>query len=101
VLPRAALVRGAHRDGVLGALAVALALARQPGDQLDGEIVTHPALVTAAEALRGRVPPGATLIVPEHHIAFLVAWYTGADVETRPERVPPDPRSRPLPLPLL
>lgn len=98
VLARAALGRWAHRDLVLGALAVAVALARQPGDRLDGEIRTHPALVTAAEALRGRVPPGATLIVPERHIAFLVAWYTGADVAIRPERVPPDRRYRLLPL---
>jgi hypothetical protein len=98
VLARAALDRWAHRDAVLGALAVVLALARQPGGRLDGEIVTHPALVTAAEALRGRVPPGATLIVPERHIAFLVAWYTGADVAIRPEGVPPARRYRLLPL---
>jgi hypothetical protein len=98
VLARAALGRWAHRDLALVALAVRLALLRQPGDRLDGEIVTHPALVTAAEALRGRVPPGVTLIVPERHIAFLVAWYTGADVAIRPERVPPDRRYRLLPL---
>jgi hypothetical protein len=98
VLARAALGRWPHRDRVLGALAVALALVHQPGDRLDGEILTHPALVSAAEALRGRVPPGATLIVPERHIAFLVAWYTGADVAIRPERVPPGRRYRLLPL---
>lgn len=98
VLARATLGRWAHRDLALAALAVVLAVLRQPGDRLDGEIVTHPALVTAAQALRGRVPPGATLIVPERHIAFLVAWYTGAPVETRPEGVPPDRRYRLLPL---
>lgn len=98
VLARAALGRWAHRDAVLGALAVVLVLVRQPGERLDGEVITHPALVTAAEALRGRVPPGATLIVPERHIAFLVAWYTGADVAIRPERVPPARRYRLLPL---
>jgi hypothetical protein len=98
VLARAALGRWAHRDRVLATLALVLAVARRPGDRLDGEIVTHPALVTAAQALRGRVPPGATLIVPERHIAFLVAWYTGADVAIRPEGVPPARRYRLLPL---
>ena len=44
------------------------------------------------------MPPGATLIVPERHIAFLVEWYTGADVAIRPERVPPARRYRLLPL---
>jgi hypothetical protein len=98
VLPRAVLGRWVHRDLVLGALAAVLALARQPGDRLDGEIVTHPALVSAAQALRGRVPPGATLIVPERHIAFLVAWYTGAEVAIRPDGIPPARRYRLLPL---
>jgi hypothetical protein len=98
VLARAVLGRWAYRDWVLAAAAAVLALARQPGDRLDGEIFTHPALVSAAQALRGRVPPGATLIVPERHIAFLVAWYTGADVAIRPERVPPARRYRLLPL---
>jgi hypothetical protein len=87
-----------HRDLALAGLAAALALVRQPGDRLDGEIVTHPALVSAALALRGRVPPGATLIVPERHIAFLVAWYTGAPIAIRPGGVPPDRRYRLLPL---
>jgi hypothetical protein len=98
VLARAALGRWVHRDRALVAAAAVLALVRRPGDRLDGEIVTHPALVTAAEALRGRVPPDATLIVPERHIAFLVAWYTGADVAIRPESVPPARRYRLLPL---
>ncbi|HMG20087.1 MAG TPA: hypothetical protein VK607_02175, partial [Kofleriaceae bacterium] len=87
-----------HRDLALAGLAAALALVRQPGDRLDGEIVTHPALVSAALALRGRVPPGVTLIVPERHIAFLVAWYTGAPIAIRPGGVPPDRRYRLLPL---
>jgi hypothetical protein len=98
VLARAALARLAQRDAALAALALELAFARHPGDRLDGEVVTHPALVTAAQALRGRVPPGATLIVPERHIAFMVAWYTGADVAIRPDGVPPDRRYRLLPL---
>jgi hypothetical protein len=87
-----------RRDVMLGALAFALVLVRQPGPQLEGEVVTHPALVSAAQALRGRVPSGATLIVPERHIAFLVAWYTVAPVAIRPDGVPPERRYRLLPL---
>jgi len=98
IVARGVLARYAHRDAVLAALAVALAVVRQPGDRLDGEIVTHPALVAAAQALNGHVPAGATLIVPERHIAFMVAWYTGAAVAIRPDRVPPARRYRLLPL---
>jgi len=98
IVARDLLGRCARRDRVLAALAVVLAVARQPGDRLDGEVVTHPALVTAAQALNGQVPPGATLIVPERHIAFLVAWYTGAPVALRPEGVPRAHRFRLLPL---
>jgi hypothetical protein len=98
IVARAVLARFAYRDAVLAALALVLALARRPGPQIDGEIVTHPALVTAALALAGHVPAGATLIVPERHIAFLVAWYTRADVALRPDGVPPARRYRLLPL---
>jgi hypothetical protein len=51
-----------------------------------------------AEPLNGHVPAGATLIVPERHIAFMVAWYTGAAVAIRPDRAPPGRRYRLLPL---
>jgi hypothetical protein len=100
LVSRALLARDARRDLVLAALAAVLAIVRQPapGGQLDGEVVTHPALVSAAEALAGHVPPGAVLIVPERHIAFMVAWYTGAPVALRPERIPEAQRYRLLPL---
>jgi hypothetical protein len=94
----ARVVPAGWRDAALAALAVALAVARQPGPRLDGVVVTHPALVTAAQALSGRVPPGATLIIPERHIAFLVAWYTGAPIAIQPDHVPPSRRWRLLPL---
>ncbi|HEU4734084.1 MAG TPA: glycosyltransferase family 39 protein [Kofleriaceae bacterium] len=98
IVGRALLARVGLRDLVLAALAAVLVVARQPGDRLEGMIDTHPALVAAAQALRGRVPAGATLIVPERHIAFMVAWYTGAPVAIRPERVPRARRYRLLPL---
>jgi hypothetical protein len=95
---RGILARYARRDAVLAAAALVLAVIRQPGAQLGGEVVTHPALVAAAQALNGHVPRGATLIVPERHIAFMVAWYTGAKVALRPDGVPRDQRFRVLPL---
>ena len=98
ILARAVLARAAHRDAMLAALALVLAIVRQPTRTLDGVIYTHPALVTAAEALNGHVPPGATLIIPERHIAYLVAWYTGAPVARRPADIAPALRARLLPL---
>jgi hypothetical protein len=69
-----------------------------PGaQQIEGEIVVHPALVTSSLALRSRIPPGATAIVPERHLAFMVAWYASAHVSIRPEPVPEDQRVRILP----
>lgn len=96
ILARA--VRFRHKELALAALAALLVVVRQPGDRLEGEVVTHPALVSAAQALTAHVPPGATLIVPERHIAFMVAWYTGAEVALRPDAVPADRRYRVLPL---
>jgi hypothetical protein len=90
--------RALPRDLVLALLALVLAVVRQPGARLDGEVVTHPALVTAAQALAGRIPAGAIVIVPERQIAFMVAWYTGAAVAIRPEGVPAEQRLRLLPL---
>jgi len=95
---RAVLPRALRRDRVLAAVAFALAVIRQPGAVLDGEVVTHPALVAAAQALVGHVPADTTLIIPERHIAFMVAWYTGAPIAIRPERIPGDRRARLLPL---
>jgi len=98
IVARAVLARFAYRDAGLAALALVLALTRRPGTQIAGQIVTHPALVTAALALSGHVPAGATLIIPERHIAFLVAWYTRAHVAIRPDGIPPARRYRLLPL---
>jgi hypothetical protein len=98
ILARTALAGFAHRDAALAALALGLAIVRQPTHALEGVIVTHPALVTATEALAGRVPPGVTLIVPERHIAFMAAWYARVPVALRPDAVPPAQRYRLLPL---
>jgi len=98
ICARAALARFAHRDALLAALAVVLAVARQPDDSLEGVVITHPALITATQALTGHVPPGVTLIVPERHIAFMVAWYTRTPVALQPDGIAPVQRYRLLPL---
>ena len=83
-----------HRDLVLvGAAALALA-AGAPGDRAEGRVVAHPALVTSIQAMAGRVPDGATVIVPERHILFMIQWYLRVDVSLRPERVSAERRWR-------
>lgn len=85
VLPRRALpilalvlaVRGAH-------------------ERTEGQVIAHPALVAGAMAVH--VPPGTTVIVPERHIAFMVAYYARVPVALRPETVPHDHRMRLVPL---
>ncbi|HSS00625.1 MAG TPA: hypothetical protein VLM79_26380, partial [Kofleriaceae bacterium] len=95
---RAVLPLAWRRDRLLAAAALAIVLLRPPDDRVEGQVLTHPALVAAAQALAGHVPAGATLIIPERHIAFMVAWYTRAPIAIRPERIPRDQRMRLLPL---
>ncbi|MGE0549021.1 MAG: glycosyltransferase family 39 protein [Kofleriaceae bacterium] len=73
--------------GALVVIALAI-VAGMPARRTDGRITAHPALVTACEALAGRVPPGDTVIVPERHIAFMAAWYARVSVQLRPDSVP-------------
>lgn len=84
------------RHAALAALAGALAL-RTPGDRAEGRVPTHPALVAAVQALPTRIPPGAVAIVPERHVAFMVAWYARVPSRLQPEPVPPARRVRVLP----
>jgi hypothetical protein len=97
--PRAWLER--HAGGLLAVIAAALVIARAPADHTEGRIVAHPALVSAVLAMRGELPRDATLVVPERHIAFMAAWYTGAPVRLRPEQVAPERRWRLIPLALI
>ncbi len=76
---------------------VALAMPRA-ADRAEGQVVTHPALASATMALVGQLPRGAELVVPERHIAFMVAWYTGAPVALRPDDTDRAHRYRLLPL---
>ncbi|MDQ3339412.1 MAG: glycosyltransferase family 39 protein [Myxococcota bacterium] len=91
------LARVKHRDFVLAIVALALA-SRTPGRRDEGRIQAHPAMVAAIMALDGIVPAGDTIIVPERHIVFMVAWYVRAPVRIRPEAVAPAHRWRLMPL---
>jgi hypothetical protein len=101
-------VRLPHRELLLALLALgvvdrgtqAIAVDRpQPRERLvEGEIVVYPGLVTAIHALGPHIPAGATVIVPERHIAYMVRWYTRAPISLRPEPIPAAERVRILPL---
>jgi len=87
----------AIREGVLVAAALVIVLA-MPRDRTDGRILAHPAMVAATQAVTGRVPVGGTAIVPERHIAFMVAWYARVPARLRPEGIAPAHRWRLMPL---
>lgn len=91
------VARVKHRDVGLAVVAVALAM-RAPGHRDEGRIDAHPAMVSAIHALAGEVPKTDTIIVPERHIVFMVAWYTRHAVRILPETVPPERRWRLVPL---
>lgn len=83
-----------HRELALAGLAAALLLGYTPGDRDEGRVVAHPALVTSIQALGSELPAGATVIIPERHIAFMIAWYLRAPVSLRPEPIPVERRWR-------
>jgi hypothetical protein len=89
----------AQRFGVCIAIAIAVIASRiGGGPRTEGQVVTHPALITASQALVGRIPDGDVAIVPERHIAFMVAWYTRARISMRPEPIAVERRWRVMPL---
>ena len=94
--------RGRGRLGAiaLAAAAGAILVAHHPVRQpvLDGEVLADPPMVSAVLGLQGRIPPGATAIVPARQVAFMIAWYTRAPIRLRPEGVAPAHRVRVLPL---
>jgi hypothetical protein len=85
----------ASRASALVALALLLAV-RGAHERTEGRVLAHPALVAGAMAVH--VPAGMTVIVPERHIAFMVAYYARVPVSLRPEAVPHDRRMRLVPL---
>jgi hypothetical protein len=94
----AAIVAGAlpipRREAVLAVLAAAMFALGASRSLTEGEVEMHPALAAAAAAAAGKIPPGATVIVPERHILYAVQWYTRAPVSLRPDAVPYASRAR-------
>lgn len=80
---------------ILPLIALVLAV-RGAHERTEGRVLAHPALVAGAMAVH--VPAGMTVIVPERHIAFMVAYYARVPVSLRPEAVPHDQRMRLVPL---
>ncbi|MDQ3363845.1 MAG: hypothetical protein M3680_00230, partial [Myxococcota bacterium] len=80
------------------ALLACLLVLRTPGSRTEGQILAHPAMVSALHALAGEVPAGDTIVIPERHIVFMTAWYTRARVTLRPESVAVERRWRMMPL---
>ena len=76
------------RDGILATVAAALVTLAMQAPRTEGEVLTHPALAAAVMAATDQIPSNATVIVPERHILFMVAWYTRAPVSLRPEPIP-------------
>ena len=85
------------RAGLVIAAALAMFLAT-PRDRTEGQIVAHPAMVASIMALDGEVPAGDVMIIPERHLMFMAAWYTGQPTRLRPEPVPAARRWRVMPL---
>ncbi|HEY4240912.1 MAG TPA: glycosyltransferase family 39 protein [Kofleriaceae bacterium] len=91
VVPARLAAARAIAAGAIAAAVFAIGAATT-GDLAPGEITVHPAMVTAAAALR--IPPGDTAVLSERQVAFLVAWTTGAPVSLHPEAVPRERRVR-------
>jgi len=85
------------REGVFVGVALVIALGA-PRERTAGRIFAHSAMVSAAQAVAGHVPAGDTVIIPERHIAFMVAWYARVPVRMRPENAPREHRWRLMPL---
>ena len=79
--------------GICAVLAIGFAL-RVPGSRTEGRVVMEPALIASAQGLTGRIPATDTVVIPERHIAFMVAWYTRVRISIRPEPVPIEQRWR-------
>ncbi len=99
IVTGAALAQVSQRRREIGLAVLALLLAVRPhAKHAEGIVVAHPALVAAVMASQGQIPPHMTVIVPERHILFMVAWYARAAVSLRPEPVPYAERVRMMPL---
>ncbi len=85
------------RTTVCAVVAAGVVVLHLGGNRVEGQILAHPALVASSQALSGKLPADAVAIVPERHIAFMVAWYARVPVSTRPDGIPDERRWRVLP----
>ncbi|HEY5928423.1 MAG TPA: glycosyltransferase family 39 protein [Kofleriaceae bacterium] len=97
LLARIKQLAPSERELVAGGFALLLAI-RPHAKPTEGVVLAHPAMVTAVMASARQIPAGKTVIVPERHILFMVAWYTRATVSLRPWPVPAERRVRMMPL---
>ena len=88
-------------DIVCAVFAIVVVVFASTRDRKEGEVLAHPALVAGAIASAHYIPDHATAIVPERHIAFMIAWYARANVALRPDNVPYAERVRVMPLALI
>ncbi len=97
IVARAILRRiEAPRMIIAAVLALGIVMLHVGGTRTEGRVSAHPALVAAAQAVR--IPVGGVAIVPERHIAFMIAWYARATINLRPEPVAVERRYRVLTL---
>ena len=83
--------------GPIGAVVAGLVvMLHVGGSRTEGRVLTHPALVSSAAAVK--IPDGGVAIVQERHIAYMVAWYARATISMRPEPIAPERRYRVMPL---
>jgi hypothetical protein len=75
----------------LGLLVMAIGLVLlRPWSPHEGVVKAHPAMVEATRHLRGVLPPGTIVVIPERHTAFMAAYYGDVTVRLRPP-TPLDP----------
>jgi hypothetical protein len=94
------LVLGRMSPARVGLVTVSFALAfmlARPTGAREGVVDVHPAMQAGMRALDGLVPDGDVIIVPERHLMFMAAWYSGRATRLRPEPVAPARRWRLLP----
>jgi len=72
-------------DVLLVAIAAALTVAAPLRTSVPGEVTPHPAMVAAVAATAGKLPADTTAIVPERHLAYMVAWFAQTKIALRPE----------------
>jgi hypothetical protein len=83
--------------GIVIAIAI-VAMRASGGPRTEGQVLTHPALISSVQAAVGKIPDGGVAVVQERHIAFMFAWYARVPISMRPEPVAPERRYRVMPL---